>query len=56
MAAIGVDWMSAMVGASFSALPRIANQVAEDAQALEKLAADLYQLAVQRRPQQDVGA
>ncbi|GAA0671716.1 hypothetical protein GCM10009102_23420 [Sphingomonas insulae] len=35
--------VSAMVGASFSALPRIATQVAEDAKALEKLAAEAAQ-------------
>jgi hypothetical protein len=35
--------LSAMVGASFSALPRIANQVAEDAKALENLAAEAAQ-------------
>ena len=35
--------VSSMVGASFSALPRIASQVAEDAKALEKLAAEAAQ-------------
>ena len=38
-----LDSLSSMVGASFSALPRIASQVAEDAKALEKLAAEAAQ-------------